>query len=105
MKLGTIKDGSRDGILAVVSRDGKRYEKVGDECLTMQTLLDSWDTLASVVDRKFQALESGEIAGESVDESLLAHLFRVHTSGLTVQHTSTISFLLEKQETQSRQQH
>jgi fumarylacetoacetate (FAA) hydrolase len=70
MKLGTIKDGSRDGKLAVVSRDGKRYLEVGSECMTMQALLDQWDSMAPIVDKKFQALESEKIAGSAVDEGL-----------------------------------
>ena len=42
MKLGTLKDASRDGRLVVVSRDGKRFLPVGDVCPTMQCLLDNW---------------------------------------------------------------
>lgn len=69
MKLGTLKDSSRDGKLVVVSRDGKRYAEVGELCPTMQHLLDNWDSLYSKVNDKFKALESDASTGEPVDVS------------------------------------
>jgi fumarylacetoacetate (FAA) hydrolase len=67
MKLGTIRDNSRDGKLVVVSRDGQRYQEVGSVCPTMQNLLDSWDELSPKVEEIFNKLDSDSSAGEKVD--------------------------------------
>ena len=67
MKLGTLKDASRDGRLVVVSRDGKRFLPVGDVCPTMQCLLDNWDLVSGKVDELFQRLDQNETMGEKVD--------------------------------------
>jgi fumarylacetoacetate (FAA) hydrolase len=42
MKLATLKDGSRDGHLAVVSRDLKHAQFADVACATLQTALDDW---------------------------------------------------------------
>jgi fumarylacetoacetate (FAA) hydrolase len=42
MKLATLKDGSRDGQLAVISRDLKTAHLAVDICGTMQRALDDW---------------------------------------------------------------
>ena len=42
MKLATLKDGSRDGQLAVVSRDLKHAHLAVDICGTLQRALDDW---------------------------------------------------------------
>ncbi len=52
MKLATLRDGTRDGSLAVVSRDLKlaaRAEDVVAGLRTLQALLDDWDELAPKV--------------------------------------------------------
>ena len=43
MKLGTLKDGSRDGRLVVVSRDLKHAIPADNIAPTMQAALDDWD--------------------------------------------------------------
>lgn len=70
MKLGTIRDGSRDGKLAVVSRDSQRYALVGAECATMQTLLDDWDKLSVSVRKHFDALDADTSTGQKADTKL-----------------------------------
>ena len=42
MKLGTLKDGSRDGCLVLVSRDLRRARKIPDLAPTLQAALDGW---------------------------------------------------------------
>src|SRR5262245_11398328 len=42
MKLATLRDGSRDGRLIVVSRDLSRAIEVPDIARTLQAALDSW---------------------------------------------------------------
>ena len=52
MKLATLRDGTRDGALAIVSRDLKlatRAEDVVAGLRTLQALLDDWDELAPKV--------------------------------------------------------
>ncbi len=46
MKLATLKNGSRDGALVVVSRDLSRYQKVPKIAATLQFALDHWDMVA-----------------------------------------------------------
>ena len=47
MKLGTLKDGSRDGRLVVVSRDLKHAIPADNIAPTMQAALDDWDYCSS----------------------------------------------------------
>ncbi len=46
MKLATLKEGGRDGTLAVVSRDLARARRVPEIAPTIQRALDAWDTVA-----------------------------------------------------------
>lgn len=72
MKLATIDDGTRDGQLAVVSRDGTRlaaYDQGGVR--TLQGALDDWERVAPHLERAFAQLESGAIHGEAVDVARL----------------------------------
>ena len=46
MKLGTLRDGTRDGLLVVVSRDLKLAMPAGQVAPTLQAALDDWDYLA-----------------------------------------------------------
>jgi fumarylacetoacetate (FAA) hydrolase len=59
VKLATIFDGTRDGRLVVVSRDGTRYAKV-DAAQTMQQALERWDEVLPVL----QALAVGIANGD-----------------------------------------
>ena len=46
MKLGTLKDGTRDGVLVVVSKDLKRAVPADHIAPTLQDALDDWDYCA-----------------------------------------------------------
>ena len=46
MKLATIKDGTRDGKLVVVSKDLTRYCASDNIAPTLQAALDNWDEIA-----------------------------------------------------------
>ena len=59
MKLATLKDGTRDGTLAVVSRDLRRALKADHVAPTLQAALDDWGYLAPQLQEMFVALESG----------------------------------------------
>jgi hypothetical protein len=65
MKLATIKDGTRDGQLAVVSRDLKTAVLADGIAPTMQRALDDWRFIAvsslirSAAWRRYRVLTSG----------------------------------------------
>ena len=59
MKLATLKNGTRDGQLAVVSRDLTRAIVVGDGAPTMQAALDDWQRVAPQLTEISVALDAG----------------------------------------------
>lgn len=71
MKLATLRDGTRDGQLLVVSRDGSRYAIAEGIARTMQDALDRWDETEAPLSALFAKLESGEVKGEALDVSKL----------------------------------
>ena len=60
MKLATIKDGSRDGQLAVVSRDLKSAHMADAICPTLQAALDDWAFIAPQLDSLYTQLNAGQ---------------------------------------------
>jgi fumarylacetoacetate (FAA) hydrolase len=73
MKLATLKNGSRDGQLVVVSRDLKKAVTVGHIASTMQQLLDHWSALAPQLVEVYRGLNSGTVQGEfAFDEAACA---------------------------------
>ncbi|SHM31660.1 fumarylacetoacetate (FAA) hydrolase [Duganella sacchari] len=60
MKLATLKDGSRDGRLVVVSRDLSRYQHVPKISATLQHALDNWDLVAPRLEQVYAALNAGD---------------------------------------------
>ncbi len=70
MKLASLKDGSRDGRLVVVSRDLKSCQPVPNIAATMQDALDSWDTAAPQLKQIYALLNQGSASGaKPFDES------------------------------------
>ena len=63
MKLATLRDGTRDGKLAVVSRDLKRAVLVPQLARTLQSALDDWSRLASALNEVSNALNAGRLSG------------------------------------------
>jgi fumarylacetoacetate (FAA) hydrolase len=59
MKLSTINDGTRDGQLAVVSRDLKTAHLADGIAPTLQAALDDWAFIAPQLDQLYQQLNSG----------------------------------------------
>ncbi|MCB9675971.1 MAG: fumarylacetoacetate hydrolase family protein [Alphaproteobacteria bacterium] len=79
MKLATLADGSRDGRLIVVRRDNAVYTDAADIAPCLQAALDDWDAAEPRLRERFEALQSGAIAGEPVDVAkLLAPLPRAY---------------------------
>jgi len=56
MKLATLKDGTRDGTLIVVSRDLKCAIKADDIAPTLQAALDDWDYISPQLVDRYDAL-------------------------------------------------
>ncbi|AMN80558.1 fumarylacetoacetate hydrolase family protein [Pseudomonas azotoformans] len=61
MKLATLKDGSRDGRLVVVSRN-LRYAVTPESYTTMQQALEAWSVAEPVLKQCYEALNRGEIS-------------------------------------------
>lgn len=77
MKLATRADGSRDGRLIVVSRDGERFGNASEVAPTLQAALDDWNAIAPPLERIARDLNTGKRAGEPLDvRALLAPLPR-----------------------------
>ncbi len=62
MKLASLKNGSRDGELVIVSSDLSRAVKADSVAPTLQRLLDDWETLAPRAQSLSDALNSGKVA-------------------------------------------
>ncbi|MGI5308819.1 fumarylacetoacetate hydrolase family protein [Rheinheimera sp. WS51] len=61
MKLASLKNGSRDGCLVVVSRDLTRCVAIPEVANTMQQLIDNWAELAPKAETVYQALNQGSV--------------------------------------------
>ena len=64
MKLGTLKEGGRDGTLIVVSKDLTRAVRVPGIAGTLQAALDDWDTASAALADAAAKLEAGPVDGE-----------------------------------------
>ena len=69
MKLATLKNGTRDGTLVVVTRDLSRCVSANDIAPTLQAVLDSWSTSSTSLQQLSEELESGRVAGTAFDQS------------------------------------
>ena len=64
MKLASLKNQTRDGLLVVVSRDLSRCIAIPQIAGTLQQLLDNWALLAPKAAEIYQALNAGSVSGE-----------------------------------------
>ncbi|MBL8601202.1 MAG: fumarylacetoacetate hydrolase family protein [Myxococcales bacterium] len=74
MRLATLRDGSRDGVLALISPDGTQLVRVElhiPEARTLQAALDQWDAVAPKLKALHDAFAEGEFVGEAFDASML----------------------------------
>jgi fumarylacetoacetate (FAA) hydrolase len=60
MKLATLKDGSRDGQLAVVSRDLKTAQIADGIAPSLQSALDDWNFIAPQLNQIYERLNAGK---------------------------------------------
>lgn len=72
MKLATLRDGTRDGRLLVVRRDGVVATPAPAPWTTMQRALDDWDAAQPVLAATAAELERGALDGAPVDVERLA---------------------------------
>lgn len=62
MKLGSLKEGGRDGTLIVVSRDLKQAVKATNIAKTLQAALDDWSNTAPRLNALYDELNAGHAA-------------------------------------------
>ena len=73
MKLGSLKQGGRDGTLIVVNRDLTRAVRAEGIAPTLQAALDQWDSAAPRLNELAERLEDGRADGSfELDASTLA---------------------------------
>src|SRR6202521_5044892 len=73
MKLATLRDGSRDGTLALVSRDLERAIAVPEIAPTLQTALDEWGVVAPHLEKLYAQLNEGKTTGAVAFDPRQAH--------------------------------
>jgi len=66
MKLGSLKEGGRDGTLVVVSRDLSRAVRAASIVSSLREALESWDAAAPELERLYKDLNEGK-AGNAFD--------------------------------------
>lgn len=71
MKLATLNNGTRDGALLVVRRDLAVYADATDVAPTLQAALDDWERCEPLLQARFEALQSGTLAGTPLDMAAL----------------------------------
>ena len=72
MRFATLRDGTRDGRLVVVSADGKAYANAHDIAPNLQTALDRWDEVKGTLQARSDKLAKGEGVSGHVDPHCLA---------------------------------
>jgi fumarylacetoacetate (FAA) hydrolase len=72
VRLATLRDGSRDGRLVVVRRDGEAVLEVSRIARTLQEALDHWDERAPSLRALAASLDGGDVDGEPLDPDALA---------------------------------
>jgi fumarylacetoacetate (FAA) hydrolase len=69
MKLATLRDGTRDGRLVVVSRDLTRCMSVPGVAISLQQALDDWRPNSVELREVSELLNDGSVPGEPFDEA------------------------------------
>jgi fumarylacetoacetate (FAA) hydrolase len=72
VKLATLRDGSRDGTLVVVRRDGTTFARARAVAPTLQAALDEWERAAPDLAELAARVEVGGVATEPLDPRALA---------------------------------
>jgi fumarylacetoacetate (FAA) hydrolase len=61
MRLATLKNGTRDGLLVLIHPDGQRFAHAGDIAPTLQAALDNWHSVAPRLEERAAQLAAGHI--------------------------------------------
>lgn len=64
MKLGSLKEGGRDGTLIVVSRDLSRAVRATGIATTLQQALEDWSNTAPRLNALYESLDAGQADGD-----------------------------------------
>jgi fumarylacetoacetate (FAA) hydrolase len=72
MKLGSLKQGGRDGTLVVVSRDLTRQRRVPEIAATLRSAIDEWARAAPRLAEVAADIEAGRGSDEPFDHALMA---------------------------------
>ena len=71
MRLASVRDGSRDGRLVVVRRDGEAVLDASRVARTMQEALDGWESRAASLRALAASFDAGDEDGEPLDPAAL----------------------------------
>ena len=71
MRLATLRDGSRDGRLVVVRRDGEAVLQASRVAATLQEALDGWDECAPSLRALAASFDAGDVDGDPLDPAAL----------------------------------
>ncbi|HLK93468.1 MAG TPA: fumarylacetoacetate hydrolase family protein [Polyangia bacterium] len=71
MRLATLRDGTRDGALLVVGRDGKTFARAAEVVPSLQAALDDWPRASQALASLAARLDKGEITAQRFDEARL----------------------------------
>jgi len=71
MRLATLRDGSPDGTLVVVGRDGE-YAHASSVARTLQAALDDWEHARPALEHLAASLDDGKVRAEPLDPRTLA---------------------------------
>lgn len=92
MKLGSLKQGGRDGTLIVVSRDLTRAVRVPKIAPTLQAAIEDWDRAAPELRSIYRRLGEGHAPDSfALDVKDLASPFPAPINGPTARPISTMS--------------
>jgi fumarylacetoacetate (FAA) hydrolase len=71
VRLATLRDGTRDGALLVVGRDGRSSVRASEIAPSLQAALDDWPRAAPALAALAERLQLGSVPAEPVDETRL----------------------------------
>jgi fumarylacetoacetate (FAA) hydrolase len=71
VRLATLRDGTRDGELVVIARDGRRFARATAIAPTLQAALDGWNRAAPLLAQLAARVDGGTAGAEALDESRL----------------------------------
>ena len=67
MRLATVRDGTRDGMLVVVDRTGTRQATAAGVAASLQAALDDWSRCAPALDELARGLDRDQARGQPLD--------------------------------------